>query len=138
MPMKKLLNTIFFIILTCLLCLSACKCGIEKPWNYEGVMWYSNTPDIIIWNDTNICFEGYMTIDNQQTPISLLWGPSGSFDIVDNSKESQDKPVEEARLMWGWVDYDENTATLIIEEDYIFDYKYDKIVLYRKDLPKDE
>ena len=136
--MKKLVSKFLLSSLIAVLLFASCKCGIEKPWNYEGVMWYSNTPDIIIWNDTNICFEGYMTIDNQQTPISLLWGPSGSFDIVDNSEENKNKPVEDVLYMWGWVDYDENTATLIIEEDYIFDYKYDKIVLYRKDLPKDE
>ena len=133
-----------FIFFT-LICLSvitivpACKCSITEPWHYDFVIWYSNEPKIeIIIFPPDTYWEGTLIVNNEQIPISLSWGPTESFDILDNSKESQDKPVEEARLMWGWVDYDENTATLIIEEDYIFDYKYDKIVLYRKDLPKDE
>ena len=133
--MKKLITAILSFICTILFFVQI-SCTTQKPWQYRNVVWYSVEPEIEIIKAENFNWEGYLIIDNEQILIDLLWGRTGTFEIVDSLKHDQQTPIEDIRLITGRVEYDDNSATLIITEDNIFNNKYSKIKLYRKDYIK--
>ena len=106
----------------------------EKPWNYENVIWYSDNPQIEIIREPEKYWVGTLKLNDTEMQIELHWGPTGSFRIVDATKNDGNTAVEDMTLLGGRVKYDKNSAILVIKEDYIFDNKYSSIVLYRKDI----
>ena len=106
----------------------------EKPWNYDNVVWYSENPKIEIIKRPGENWLGTLTTDDAEIQIELLWGPTGSFDIIDATKDDGNTAVEEMTLLDGRVKYDKNSVTLVINKDYIFENKYSSIVLQRKSI----
>lgn len=106
----------------------------EKPWNYENVVWYSDNPSIEIIKISGENSFGTLKINDTEMEIELLWGPTGTFEIVDATKKDGNTVVEDMTLLRGRVKYDKDSATLVISEDHIYENKYSSIVLQRKDI----
>lgn len=128
---KAILPIILFSVILNVLVLAGCT---EKPWNYENVIWYSDNPQIEIIREPEKYWVGTLKLNDTEMQIELHWGPTGSFRIVDATKNDGNTAVEDMTLLGGRVKYDKNSAILVIKEDYIFDNKYSSIVLYRKDI----
>lgn len=106
----------------------------EKPWNYEDVVWYSDNPSIEIIKISGKNSFGTLKINDTEMEIELLWGPTGTFEIVDATKKDGNTVVEDMTLLRGRVKYDKDSATLVISEDHIYENKYSSIVLQRKNI----
>lgn len=134
--MKKIYKITSSLVLIFVLVFSfgACNCGPTPPWNYNDVIWYSESPFIEIECSTEKDYIGVMRFQEQEKQIQLLWGPSGGFNIVDQTKNDGHATVETISIIRGRVEYDKDTATLIIERDDFFNYEYEEIVLKRRNI----
>ena len=128
---KFILPVVLLSVFFNVLIFSGCT---EKPWNYDNVIWYSDNPAIEIIKLPGESWLGTLEIDDEEIQIMLLWGPTETFFIVDATKNDGNTAVEEMTLIKGKVKYDENSATLVIKKDYIFKYKYNSIILQRKNI----
>ena len=128
---KFILSVVLLSVFFNVLIFSGCT---EKPWYYDNVIWYSENPKIEIIKRPGKDWLGTLVTDDEEIQIELLWGPAGSFEIIDAKKDDGITPLEEMTLIKGKVKYDENSATLVIKKDYIFKYKYNSIVLQRKNI----
>ena len=132
---KIILPVILLSLILNVLVLAGAGCK-KGPWSYDNVIWYSDNP--IIELRTEYSGEpsiGYVEIDGKRTEIYLCWGPpTYTFTIrVYNAEDGVSIGTDEL-LLQGKVKFDKNSATLIIKEDYIFDYKYSSIVLFMKNI----
>jgi len=133
--MKKIITAILSFICTILFFVQI-SCTTQKPWQYKNVVWYSVEPEIEIIKDENYDWEGHLIVNNEEISIILLWGPTNTFEIIDASKYNEQTPVDEITLLSGKVEYDKSKVTLIISIDFVFNSRYSKIILYRKDYTK--
>ena len=129
--MKKISFALIFIL--CFLSVfSQTACKPKKPWSYRNVVWYSEEPKIEIIKSEEYDWQGYLIVDGEKVAISLLWGPTCTFEIIDFSKDDGITAMSEIRLISGRVEYNKNNAILIIKEDKVYNNEYSKIVLNRK------
>lgn len=129
--MKKISFALIFIL--CFLSVfSQTVCKPKKPWSYRNVVWYSEEPKIEIIKSEKYDWQGYLAVDGEKVAISLLWGPTCTFEIIDFSKDDGNTAMSEIRLISGRVEYNKNNAILIIKEDKVYNNEYSKIVLNRK------
>lgn len=130
---KKFLKIICFLVLLVVPVLYFTACT-EKPWNYDNVIWYSNEPELEVTNSSDTPWLGIIKLNNSELSVQLLWGPTGSFEIIDYSKKDIETPIEDITILSGRVNYDKYTATLVIENDAVFDNKYQSIVLQKREI----
>ena len=128
---KVILSVILLSFFLNVLVFTGCT---KKPWSYDNVVWYSENPTIEIIKSPGENWIGTLRYGDTEMQIKLLWGPTGSFDIVDATKNDGETAVEEMTLLSGKVKYDKYSATLVIDKDYIFENKYSSIVLQRKNI----
>lgn len=117
-----------------LICFSACK--TSGPWSINEAIWYSENPEIKIIKKIDTDWLGYIIVGDEKIDIELLWGPSRSFEIVNMDYKIIS---DEITLLGGTFKFNDESATLKIEKDNLFNGKYkDKeIILYRKLLDQD-
>ena len=134
--MKKIYKITSSLVLIFVLVFSfgVWNCGPTPPWNYNDVIWYSETPFIEVENSSEKSYEGVMRFNGKEQEICLLWGPAGGFEIIDQTQNIDGVAVDTITIINGWVEYDKDTATLIIERDDFFNYEYEEIVLKRRNI----
>ena len=111
-------------------CFSGCN-SIKKPWSYENVVWSSENPQLTIIKDKDNYFEGTLLSPEGQLKVKLLWGPGKTFTLIENLEDVSSTPINEITLLFGKVEYDKTFATLLIQEDNVFNNSYTKIELKR-------
>ena len=131
--MKKIINKFLCVLCVFMVFLQITSCNSKKPWSYRNVVWYSEEPKIEIIKSEDYDWQGYLIVDGEKVAISLLWGPTCTFEIIDFSKDDGNTAMSEIRLISGRVEYNKNNAILIIKEDKVYNNEYSKIVLNRKD-----
>ena len=130
---KIILPVILLSLILNVLVLAGAGCK-KGPWSYDNVIWYSDDPQIEIIKELGKDWVGTLTVDDTEMQIELHWGGTWTYRIVDATKNDGNTAVEYMTLLWGRVEYKKNIVTLVIKEDYIFDYKYSSIKLIKKDI----
>lgn len=134
---KKLVQFNIFILIFINIILN-CACKPKKPWSYRDVVWFSNSPEMVIIKAEDYYLEGYLKYNNKELKIELIWGPSKNYFVIDLTKDDGKTSVVDISFFYGNLDYTNNTVTLNIETDNLFDGKYKKIVLRKKPYVKGE
>ena len=136
--MKVIIKNIIviFSVAICALNLFACRsCDKYVPWGFPNSIWTSNEPEIKV---TVIGYNqptGYIVIDGKKVDIELHWGEGYSFIILYADYEVIS---DEVTLLNGIVTKcKEESTTLKIKKDNVFNDKYKEIVLYRKAIDQD-
>jgi len=132
---RHVVNKFCYILLLAVILSTFVACVDMKPWDYDNVVWYSETPEIEIVKTADVYWKGYIVFDEQKIEVELIWGPTGSFRIIDTEYLTSEGaiPADVITYLSGRVEYDSDSATLVISEDNLFGDKYDKIIMQRQD-----
>ncbi len=140
--MKKIMVKKFSVLLSLMIILlfplTFSSCRGTGPWELEGVVWYSEDPVMEFVKMGEIYWEGTALVNVEKIKVNMLWSHSYSFDIVDAEKDKSGAFVEEMTLVSGKFDYRKGDVVLTVNEDKLFNNKYDKIILKYRDLTESE
>ncbi len=104
----------------------------NAPWEKPNVEWFSNEP-VLSFSSSEFCdSEGTIVTESGIIPIQMLWSPTNKFVIVDATKD--DEPLESKTLLRGKVQYDNESAILIVRQDNIFNGRYQTIKLFYREI----
>ncbi len=134
--MKRILTLVILVLSVLCVLPTIASCKGEAPWEYPNVEWYSDSPAIELRTEySGEPSIGYIDVNAERIEVYLWWGPpTYTFSIyVFNSEEEISAGTDEL-LLRGKVEYDKSTATLIIQQDNLFDGKYDTITLYQREV----
>jgi len=99
----------------------------KKPWLIENVTWYSLNPEIIIVDSY-----GYIKHGDDFIETSVWWSPSNKMGIYE--KTNEEGHSQEDDLLSGSISFDGEKITLKVQVDKVFNYEYETIVLYKREM----